>query len=104
LTDAGIHVVVAAGNRDWDASKTTPARVPSVITVAASTIDDYRHPKSNYGPCIDIFAPGKDIKSVGISSDEVCWQLLVASAEGDSYLVIITTKDPAVKSGTSMVI
>jgi cerevisin len=42
LTDAGIHVVVAAGNEDADACDTSPAREPSAVTVGASTEQDRR--------------------------------------------------------------
>ena len=42
LTEAGIHVVVAAGNEDMDACDTSPAREPSAVTVAASDIEDRR--------------------------------------------------------------
>ena len=73
----GIHVVIAAGNKDWNVEKTTPARVPSAITVGASDIDDYRYVRktsvsgSNWGPGVDIFAPGGRIMSAGITSTTV---------------------------------
>ena len=56
----GITVVVAAGNDNLDACTTSPARAPLAITVAASAIDDTRASYSNFGTCVDIFAPGGD--------------------------------------------
>lgn len=59
----GITVVTAAGNEGVDACSVSPARTPSAITVAASDIDDVDAEFSNYGPCLDIYAPGVGILS-----------------------------------------
>ena len=66
---SGVTYVVSAGNDDADACATSPARVPGAITVAASTADDQRASDSNYGRCVDLFAPGTDILSAGRASD-----------------------------------
>jgi serine protease len=66
---AGVVVVVAAGNSNSDACQFSPASAPSAITVGATTILGQRASYSNYGPCIDIFAPGSDIASASISSN-----------------------------------
>lgn len=64
LIDAGIPAVAAAGNEGVDACAKSPARIPAVITVAASTQRDRAWRGSNQGSCVDIWAPGKDITSV----------------------------------------
>jgi aqualysin 1 len=61
--NAGISYAVAAGNASTNACDTSPARVPSVVTVGASSQSDLRASFSNYGSCLDIFAPGQDIVS-----------------------------------------
>ncbi|KAG8727714.1 subtilisin-like serine protease [Ceratobasidium sp. 428] len=65
--NAGIHVVVAAGNGAVDASDWSPARVPSVIAVGNVDINGIRAESSNYGSPIGVFAPGVDIVSAGTS-------------------------------------
>ena len=66
----GIHFAVAAGNDNEDACEYSPAAASLPITVGASTIDDSMAPFSNHGKCVDIFAPGLDIKSTWIGSKE----------------------------------
>jgi subtilisin family serine protease len=63
LLGAGITSVVAAGNGGVDACRTSPARVPGVLTVGASNEFDQRASFSNYGSCVDLFAPGTNILS-----------------------------------------
>lgn len=64
MIDDGITVVVAAGNLGVDACTMSPARLPDVITVAASDRNDERPDWSNDGPCVDIHAPGDRITSL----------------------------------------
>lgn len=59
----GITVVVAAGNSNKDACGTSPAREPIAITVGATSQSDTRASFSNFGRCLDIFAPGVEILS-----------------------------------------
>jgi subtilisin family serine protease len=70
LTDAGIVVVVAAGNENEDASNSSPASAPSAITVGAiDSADDSKASFSNFGAAVDIFAPGVDVLSSFIGSN-----------------------------------
>nr|XP_002741796.1 PREDICTED: cuticle-degrading serine protease-like [Saccoglossus kowalevskii] len=63
MIDAGYTVSIAAGNDDANACNTSPARVEAALTVGATDSDDGRASYSNYGTCVDIFAPGSDIRS-----------------------------------------
>ncbi|CAJ0747389.1 17201_t:CDS:2 [Entrophospora sp. SA101] len=65
LTDAGIHVIVAAGNDAINACKVSPASTPSAITVCATekTSDSITN-FSNFGSCVDICAPGRNVPSL----------------------------------------
>lgn len=65
---AGITMVVAAGNDGLDACNASPARTPSALTVGATTSLDTRASYSNWGTCLDLFAPGDAISSAGIAS------------------------------------
>ena len=59
----GVTVVVAAGNSNRDACLSSPSRVAEALTVAASDNADQRAYFSNYGTCVDLFAPGVSITS-----------------------------------------
>src|SRR5689334_18504578 len=59
----GVTFAVAAGNDNLDACGSSPAREPSAITVGATTTTDARASFSNFGTCVDIFAPGNNITS-----------------------------------------
>lgn len=65
---SGMTMVVAAGNDNKDACNGSPNRVPEAITVGSSTKTDTRSSFSNWGSCVDIFAPGSDITAAGISN------------------------------------
>ena len=80
LINRGITVVVAAGNSKVDACTSSPARVPGAITVAATTNTDSFATYSNFGPCVDMAAPGSAINGAWFTGDS----------------------DAAVLSGTSM--
>lgn len=66
--NAGITYVVAAGNSNRNACNTSPARVPNALTVGATARTDARASFSNYGRCLDLFAPGQDITSTWYTS------------------------------------
>ena len=60
----GITVVAAAGNSNVDACTVSPAsNVNSALTVGATTTSDARAAYSNFGECVDLFAPGSGITS-----------------------------------------
>merc|ERR1719482_2714862 len=67
--NSGVVVVVAGGNSNSDACNFSPAFVPAAITVGSTTHADTMSGFSNYGTCVDIFAPGSSIKSAGKASD-----------------------------------
>jgi subtilisin family serine protease len=67
---AGVAVVVAAGNDNEDACDVSPARAPSAITVAATNVADTRASFSNWGQCVDIFAPGVAVLSSWATDDD----------------------------------
>ena len=66
---SGVTYALAAGNSSADASNFSPARVVPALTVGASTITDQRASFSNFGPRLDLFAPGEGVLSAGTSSD-----------------------------------
>lgn len=66
---AGVTFVVAAGNSNANACNASPARVAEAITVGATTSGDARASYSNWGSCVDVFAPGSAITSAWSSGD-----------------------------------
>jgi len=69
----GVASAVAAGNGNiagiaQDACKYSPARVPEAMTIGSTTSTDAKSSWSNYGNCVDWFAPGSSITSAWIGS------------------------------------
>ncbi|CAE7900113.1 unnamed protein product, partial [Symbiodinium sp. KB8] len=69
LAREGLVVVVAAGNENQDACNTSPAAAELAIAVGATDINDVKATFSNFGPCVDIQAPGVDIFSAYHTAD-----------------------------------
>ncbi len=69
LIAAGVTTVVAAGNDSANACNYSPARAPNAITVGSTASSDARSSFSNYGTCVDIFAPGSSITSASNSGN-----------------------------------
>ena len=67
--NAGVTYAVAAGNSNRNACNYSPARVAAAITVGATQSNDSRASYSNYGSCLDIFAPGSSITSAWYTSN-----------------------------------
>ncbi|MCU0507758.1 MAG: S8 family peptidase [Anaerolineae bacterium] len=65
----GVSYAIAAGNSNRNACNYSPARVSAAITVGATTSSDTRASYSNYGSCLDIFAPGSSITSAWYTSN-----------------------------------
>ncbi len=67
--NAGIVSVASAGNSTTDACLQSPASTPEALTVAASVSNDSQASYSNYGSCVDLYAPGSTIYSSIYSSN-----------------------------------
>ena len=63
MVASGVVTVVAAGNYGTDACDYSPARVAEAITVGASDKTDHRLQWTNYGTCVNLYAPGTDVLS-----------------------------------------
>lgn len=68
LVSRDVAVAVAAGNDDGRACATSPAAASTVLTVAATDRDDDRASFSNFGSCVDLFAPGVGIRAADYRS------------------------------------
>jgi subtilisin family serine protease len=68
MVNAGVTVVVAAGNNNASACNYSPARAVNAITVGSTTSTDARSSFSNFGTCLDIFGPGSSITSAWYTS------------------------------------
>ena len=66
---SGVTCVLGAGNGGVDASANSPARVQEAITVGATDSSDNRWSSSNFGPLVDLFAPGVNIPGAAVTSD-----------------------------------
>jgi subtilisin family serine protease len=67
--NSGVSYAIAAGNSNANACNSSPARVASANTVGSTTSSDARSSFSNFGTCLDIFAPGSSITSAWSTSN-----------------------------------
>lgn len=67
----GLTYVVAAGNQDDNAANYSPSSVAQAIVVGGTTMLDRRQAASNWGPLVDLFAPGEDITSASPYDDSI---------------------------------
>jgi subtilisin family serine protease len=70
----GVVYAISAGNSTRDACLQSPASTPDAITVGATDINDFAASFSNFGPCLDLYAPGVDVLSAGNGCDN-CTQV-----------------------------
>lgn len=68
LSNAGVFVAVSIGNGASNGCALAPANVSAAFTVAASTHTDQHYTGSNYGTCVDSYAPGASIESAGYTT------------------------------------
>ncbi|GAB2977433.1 S8 family peptidase [Saccharothrix stipae] len=69
LVASGVTASVTAGSSNGSVANTSPARVVEALTSGATTQTDARASYSNYGPGVDLYAPGMNIKSAWHTSD-----------------------------------
>jgi subtilisin family serine protease len=102
LISAGLPVVIAAGNNSADACNYSPARVLEAVTVAGTTQTDSRATWSNFGSCVDLFAPGASITAAWHTGDSVfntisgtSMSTAFVSGAVAQYLQFVPTASPA---------
>jgi len=100
MYDMGVPMVAAAGNGKLDACRYSPASSPLVLTVAATTADDspyLRRPGTNFGKCVDIFAPGNYVLGASHKCNSCCRALSgtsVATGLVSGILALYLEKQP----------
>ncbi|RLK09632.1 peptidase inhibitor I9 [Micromonospora sp. M71_S20] len=95
--DDGIVITTPAGDVNQNACNDSPGSVPTVITVASIQSNDARPSYSNFGPCVDLFAPGVDVVSASPDSDTAVKSIsltLQASAHVAGMAARVLSKNP----------
>lgn len=86
LAIAGILPVVSAGNQRSDACQYSPAASPAAISVAASTRSDSEASFSNWGSCLEIYAPGQSIVSTHYDSAVTTGTVMSGTSQAAPYV------------------
>lgn len=95
VIDDGVTVAVAAGNSNVDACTQSPARATNALTVGATGSTDTRASFSNFGSCVDLFAPGVSITSDGLGGGYVSMSgTSMASPHVAGAAAVILSKTP----------
>ncbi|SET24079.1 S8 family peptidase [Stigmatella erecta] len=84
LINSGVPVVVAAGNSGANACNFSPGRVPQAITVAASNTNDTVLTLSNFGSCIDLYAPG--VATAAWHTSDTAYQTLTGGTPATAFV------------------
>jgi subtilisin family serine protease len=101
LANSGVFVAVSAGSSNADACNYSPARAANAYTVSASDKTDTRASFTNYGPCVDSYAPGVSITSTWINSTtNTISGTAVASAHAAGVAVLYLAYNPTASTAT----